>query len=535
MSINTIERTSLKDSYKIFALKKRLAIVLGLFSEVDQINHQLYQLGWRQSPQSSPIPVRPIDELIQEFKNSPLPDTIRSKIRWLRDNRKINKDSQATLKFLEEYLNLIQYPGSVSNEEGKVLIDSMQTLSKVYTPGVAQICLLIEGLVQESRDLRDVASFLNGTDYRQLQREVLARSLYVRDLVFALAFTNSAIHINRSSNLEIMKERIAQVDRPALIVTDNTAILGLGDIGIFAGMPVMYGKKMIMNDLGDFNAIPITLETRDPQEIIRIIETIAPKQGAINLEDISAPRCFYIETELKKRLQIPVFHDDQHGTAIVVLAALINALTVTGRRMDQIKVVINGAGAAGLAIADLLGKAGVPAFNLLVCDSKGIIYEGRTQGMNPQKELIAKQTNSQNQKGGLGDALKEAHVFVGVSVKDALNPKMVASMRPNSIILALANPDPEILPEAALRAGAAVVGTGRSDFPNQVNNALVFPGLLGGSIKAGLNRINSEVFIKVAETLAACIEKPTAQKILPEVLDRSVHQKISRIWREASL
>ncbi|MCK4309234.1 MAG: NAD-dependent malic enzyme, partial [Candidatus Atribacteria bacterium] len=265
------------------------------------------------------------------------------------------------------------------------------------------------------------------------------------------------------------------------VVTDGTAVLGLGDIGPEAAIPVMEGKAVLFKYFADVDAFPICLATKDPDKIIEAVTLIAPGFGGINLEDISAPRCFEIEAKLKKMLDIPVFHDDQHGTAVVVLSGLINALKVVGKKIDQIKLVVNGAGASAIAVTKFLLSAGVK--NAILCDSKGVIYEGRKENMNPAKEEMAKVTNREMIKGTLADAIVGADVFIGLSVAGALKQEMVKSMNSNAIVFAMANPTPEIMPDEAKAAGARIVATGRSDFPNQVNNCLGFPAIFKGALK----------------------------------------------------
>ncbi len=316
-----------------------------------------------------------------------------------------------------------------------------------------------------------------------------------------------------------------------LIVTDGTAVLGLGDIGPAAALPVMEGKSMLFKEFADVDCVPICLNTKDPDEIVDIVCKIAPAYGGINLEDISAPRCFYIEEQLKKKLKIPVFHDDQHGTAIVVLAGLINAAKVVGKQVKDLKIVFSGAGAAGVACTRLLIKYGIK--EAILCDSKGIIYPSRKEGMNPIKKQLAKITNKNRLKGSLADALVGADVFIGVSVKNAVKPAMIRSMARDPIIFAMANPDPEILPSAAKQAGAAVVGTGRSDFPNQVNNVLAFPGIFRGALDAR-TQITEQMKMATALAIAQCVKKPTADCVIPSVLDKSVAKKVAAAVRRVA-
>lgn len=318
-----------------------------------------------------------------------------------------------------------------------------------------------------------------------------------------------------------------------LIITDGTAVLGLGDIGPEAALPVMEGKSVLFKMFGGVDCVPICLSTKDPKEIIEIVTKIAPAYGGINLEDISAPRCFEIEDELKKRLpKIPIFHDDQHGTAIVVLAGLINAAKVVGKKISDLHVVFNGAGAAGTACAKLLLKYGVK--DVVMCDRAGAIYEGRQDNMNHFKVELAKVTNRSMTKGSLADALKGADVFIGVSAKDAVTPKMVQSMADKAIIFAMANPDPEILPDAAKKAGAAVIATGRSDFPNQINNVLAFPGIFRGALDCRC-WITEKVKMEVALAIARCVPNPSANKIVPSALDKTVAKKVAAAVRRVAV
>lgn len=308
------------------------------------------------------------------------------------------------------------------------------------------------------------------------------------------------------------------------IVTDGTAVLGLGDIGPEAGMPVMEGKAIIFKQFADVDAFPLCINTKDTDEIVNFCKLIEPSFGGINLEDISAPRCFEITKRLENELSIPVFHDDQDGTAIVVLAALINACRVTGKVMKDLRIVINGAGAAGVAIARLLMMQG--ADDVILIDSIGTIYKGR-KDMNAIKKEIALKTNKRKIKGRLEEALPGADVLIGVSKGNLVTEEMVASMNEGPIIFAMANPIPEIMPDKALRAGASVVGTGRSDFPNQINNALVFPGIFRGLLDGKIKQVTVGMKVAAALAIAYCV-KPSKNKILPLVTDRYVVDKISR-------
>ena len=318
------------------------------------------------------------------------------------------------------------------------------------------------------------------------------------------------------------------------VVTDGTAVLGLGDIGPQAALPVMEGKAVLFKDFGGVDAFPICVDTKDPDEIVRLVQMIAPSFGGINLEDISAPRCFEIEEKLKKILDIPVFHDDQHGTAIITLAGLMNALRLTGKRMENLLIVINGAGAAGVAIAKILLHVGVK--DILLLDRTGIICEGRVQGMNWMKEEMAKVTNRAKKTGGLDEAMKGADVFIGVSEADVLSEDMVQSMAKDAIIFAMANPNPEIVPALAKKAGAAVVGTGRSDYPNQINNVLAFPGIFRGAFDARATVINEEMKLAAAQALSALItdEELAADYIIPKPFDKRVRQAVAQAVAQAA-
>ncbi len=289
------------------------------------------------------------------------------------------------------------------------------------------------------------------------------------------------------------------------VVTNGTAVLGLGNIGAAAGLPVMEGKAILFKGFAGVDAVPICLDTQDPLAVIQTVRLLAPSFGGINLEDIKAPQCFDIEKELRKTLDIPVFHDDQHGTAIVVVSALMNAFKLTGKTFQSSKFVVNGAGAAGQAITRLLYSAG--GRNIILCDSRGAIYEGRPNGMNPYKEDIAKITNPQHEAGPLESVIRKADVFIGVSVANCVSQDMVRSMNNDAIIMGMANPNPEILPQAAKEAGARIVCTGRSDYPNQVNNLLAFPGIFRGALDVRASEINEEMKIAAARAIASLIHE----------------------------
>lgn len=317
------------------------------------------------------------------------------------------------------------------------------------------------------------------------------------------------------------------------VVTDGTAVLGLGDIGPKAGLPVMEGKSILFKEFAGVDAFPICLDTKDVDEIVHAVKMIAPGFGGINLEDISAPRCFEVEEKLKKELDIPVFHDDQHGTAIVVLAGIINSLKVVNKKIEDVKVVVNGAGAAGTAISRLLLSSGVK--NLIAVDKVGILYRG-IENVDDAKKDLAKVTNPDNIKGTLADALVGADVFVGVSAPGIVSREMVSSMNKDSILFAMANPTPEIMPDEAKAAGARVVGTGRSDFPNQVNNVLVFPGLFRGALDVRAKEINEQMKIAAAYAIASMIkdEDLNENNVIPNALDRTVAANVAEAIKKAA-
>lgn len=305
------------------------------------------------------------------------------------------------------------------------------------------------------------------------------------------------------------------------VVSDGSAVLGLGNIGPHAAMPVMEGKAVLFKEFGGVNAVPICLDTQDTEEIIKAVTWLAPGFGGINLEDISAPRCFEIEERLKATLDIPVFHDDQHGTAIVVLAGIINALKVVGKRKEDCKVVVNGAGSAGVAITKLLLTYGFP--KIVMCDKVGIVSKN-TEGLNWMQQKMTEVTNPDNETGSLADALKGADIFVGVSAPNIVTPEMVSSMNRDAILFAMANPVPEIMPDIAKAAGARVVGTGRSDFPNQVNNVVAFPGIFKGALEGRATQITEEMKLAAAEAIAGLVsdEELNEDNIMPEAFDPRV-------------
>ena len=350
-------------------------------------------------------------------------------------------------------------------------IESAEDLSLLYTPGVAEPCRAINKDYQKSWDL------------------------------------------TRRNNL-------------VAVITDGTAVLGLGDIGPAAGMPVMEGKCVLFKEFGDVDAFPLCIDSKDTDEIVRTIQLISKSFGGINLEDISAPRCFEIERRLKEVCDIPVFHDDQHGTAIVTSAAMLNAMKVTGKKMGEMTIVINGAGAAGIAIGELMLHMGFG--EVILCDSKGIVCEGDPR-LNAAKAEMAKVTNRKHLTGTLADALKGADAFVGVSAANVVSREMVASMN-NGIVFAMANPVPEIMPDEAKAGGAAVVGTGRSDFPNQINNVLVFPGIFKGALAVRAPQITEEMEIKAAYAIADLVtpEQLNADYVIPSALDKTVAAAVAQ-------
>jgi malate dehydrogenase (oxaloacetate-decarboxylating) len=317
------------------------------------------------------------------------------------------------------------------------------------------------------------------------------------------------------------------------VVTDGTAVLGLGDIGPKAGLPVMEGKAILFKEFAGVDAFPICLDTKNVDEIVKAVKLIAPGFGGINLEDIAAPRCFEVEERLKKELDIPVFHDDQHGTAIVVLAGIINALKVVNKKIEDIKVVVNGAGAAGTAISKLLLASGVK--NLIACDKVGILYRG-IENVDDAKKELAKITNPENMKGTLADALVGADVFIGVSAPGIMSQDMVRSMNKDSILFAMANPTPEIMPDEAKAAGARVIGTGRSDFPNQVNNVLAFPGIFRGALDIRAKEINEEMKLAAAYAIASMVKEEDLNEnnVIPNALDRTVAANVADAIKKAA-
>ena len=357
--------------------------------------------------------------------------------------------------------------------------ETREDLSLAYTPGVAQPCLEIQKDVMKSYEL------------------------------------------TRRHNL-------------CLVVTDGTAVLGLGDIGPEAAMPVMEGKCVLFKNFGNVDAFPLCLKTKDVDEIVRTIYLISGSFGGVNLEDISAPRCFEIEKKLKEICDIPIFHDDQHGTAVITLAGLTNALRLVGKKPEEVRVVINGAGAASISICRLLLSRGIK--HITLCDRTGIIFEGREKGMNPVKDEMAKLTNLEKKQGSLADALNGADVFIGVSAPNTVTTDMVRTMAKDAIVFACANPTPEIFPEDAKAGGARVIATGRSDYPNQINNVLAFPGIFRGTFDVRARDINDEMKIAAAEALAGLIsdEELSEDYIIPQAFDKRVGPAVAKAVAEAA-
>jgi len=359
-----------------------------------------------------------------------------------------------------------------------VPVTSKQDLSLAYTPGVAQPCL-------------------------EIQKDV-----------------NKSYELTRRWNL-------------VAVVTDGTAVLGLGDIGPEAGMPVMEGKCVLFKAFGDVDAFPLCVKSKDVDSIVETVYQISGSFGGVNLEDIAAPRCFEIEEKLKARCDIPIFHDDQHGTAVVTAAAMINAMKLTGRKLEAQEVVVSGAGAAGVAVTKLLMSMGLR--NVILCDSKGAIYEGR-EGLNPFKQQMAALSNRETKKGSLADVIKGADVFIGVSAPGIVSEEMVKSMNPEPIIFAMSNPIPEIMPDLAKNAGASVVGTGRSDFPNQINNVLAFPGIFRGALDVRASDINDEMKIAAAYALANLVsdDELNADYVIPAPFDARVGSAVAKAVAQAA-
>lgn len=365
--------------------------------------------------------------------------------------------------------------------------------------------------------------------------EVIARAEISTPEQLAIAYTpgvaEPCMEISRDVNLSYKYTRRSNL---VAVVTDGTAVLGLGDIGPEAGMPVMEGKCALFKRFADVDAFPLCIRSKDVDEIVRTVSLLAGSFGGINLEDISAPRCFEIERRLKECCDIPVFHDDQHGTAVVTLAATINALSLVGKKLEDITVVTSGAGAAGIAIIKLLCSLGLK--NVIMCDRTGAIYEGR-ENLNPQKQEMARISNRSLKKGKLADVIEGADVFIGVSAPGTLTQDMIRKMAKDPIIFAMANPRPEIMPDEAYAAGAAIVGTGRSDFPNQINNVLAFPGIFRGALDVRARDINVQMQIAAAYAIANSIPKSELSRdnIIPNVFNKHVTQNVAKAVSEAAI
>lgn len=364
--------------------------------------------------------------------------------------------------------------------------------------------------------------------------EVVSRAPITNREELSVAYTpgvaEPCLEISKDVDLSYVYTRRANL---VAVVTDGTAVLGLGDIGPEAGMPVMEGKCALFKTFGDVDAFPLCVRSKDVDDIVKTVALIAGSFGGINLEDISAPRCFEIEKKLKEVCDIPVFHDDQHGTAVVTMAAMLNALKLTGKKLEDISVVVNGSGAAGIAITKLLMSRGLK--NVVLCDRKGAIYEGR-DGLNDIKREMAAISNLDKKRGSLGDVIKGADVFIGVSAPGSLTREMVGSMAKDPIIFAMANPVPEIMPDEAIAAGAKIVGTGRSDFPNQINNVLAFPGIFRGALDVRAKDINDEMKIAAAEAIANVIPENELRPdyIIPDSFHPAVKDAVAGAVREAA-
>lgn len=397
-------------------------------------------------------------------------------------NKHQEKSDDEHTSLYQESLAVHRRLGGVLEVASKVSLQTIHDLSVAYTPGVAEPCRKI-----------------------------------IKDPELVYLYT-------------LKRNTIA-------VVTDGSAVLGLGNIGPYAALPVMEGKAIIFKEFAGIDAFPICLDTQETEEVIKAVKHLAPAFGGINLEDISAPRCFEIEGRLREELDLPVMHDDQHGTAIVVFAGLLNALKIVNKRLNELHIVISGLGAAGVAIFRFLVRAGANPARILVCDSKGLVYEGRKNGMNSVKEEIARLTNPEKLKGGLENALPEADLFIGVSVGNIVSEEMVRSMAKDAIVMAMANPIPEIMPDAAKRAGARVVATGRSDFPNQLNNCLSFPGVFKGALSTCARKITPEMEMAASRALAEVVttNELSEDHIIPDPLDRRVVPAVAKAVASASL
>ena len=383
-------------------------------------------------------------------------------------------------------------------------------------------------------DLRDEALGLHRA-YRgkiSVQSKVPLRDKHDLSLAYTPGVAEPCREIERQKDL--VYEYTSKWNLVA-VVTDGSAVLGLGNIGPEAALPVMEGKALLFKRFAGVDAFPLCLASNDVEEIVRTVKLLEPTFGGVNLEDISAPRCFEIERRLREELAIPVFHDDQHGTAVVVLAAMFNALKVVGKKIEEVSAIINGAGAAGIATCRLLLKLG--AGDVVLCDTHGVLHKERVQGMNDIKRELALMTNKSGRRGSLSDAMAGADVFIGVSVASTVTPEMVRSMAPGALVFAMANPVPEIMPDQALKAGAAVVGTGRSDFPNQINNVLAFPGILRGALDVRAREINDQMKIAAARAISSLVspEELSPNYIIPRALDLRVAPAVARAVAEAAI
>lgn len=392
------------------------------------------------------------------------------------------KNSDPHTSLYQESLAVHKRLGGVLEVASKVRLQTIHDLSIAYTPGVAEPC-----------------------------RKIIEDP----ELVYLYTLKRNTI----------------------AVVTDGSAVLGLGNIGSYAALPVMEGKAIIFKEFAGIDAFPVCLDTQETEEVIKTVKHLAPAFGGINLEDISAPRCFEIEDRLREELDLPVMHDDQHGTAIVVFAGLLNALKIVNKKLNELQIVISGLGAAGVAIFRFLVWAGADPARILACDSKGLLYEGRESDMNPVKEEIARLTNPGKLKGGLENAFLNADVFIGVSVGGIVSEEMIRSMAKDAIVMAMANPVPEIMPDAAKRAGARIVATGRSDFPNQLNNCLSFPGVFKGALNTCARKITPEMEMAAAYALAevVTISELSEDNIIPDPLDRRVVPAVAKAVASASL
>ncbi|PAV11733.1 malate dehydrogenase [Methanosarcina spelaei] len=392
------------------------------------------------------------------------------------------KGNDAHTSLYQESLAVHRRFGGVLEVASKVSLQTIHDLSVAYTPGVAEPCRKI-----------------------------------IKDPELVYLYT-------------LKRNTIA-------VVTDGSAVLGLGNIGPYAALPVMEGKAIIFKEFAGIDAFPICLDTQETEEVIKAVKQLAPVFGGINLEDISAPRCFEIESRLREELDLPVMHDDQHGTAIVVFAGLLNSLKIVNKKLIELHIVISGLGAAGVAIFRFLVRAGADPARILVCDSKGLVYKGRKNGMNSVKEEISRLTNPEKVKGRLENALPGADLFIGVSVGGIVSEEMVRSMAKDAIVMAIANPVPEIMPDAAKRAGARIIATGRSDFPNQLNNCLSFPGVFKGALSTCARKITPEMEMAAAQALAGVVtlSELSEDYIIPDPLDRRVVPAVSKAVAGASL